>query len=260
MGSPMQQIFCERQRGGLCRLHALNNFLGDAVYNESDFTDMCNEYDREYPHQPSCADVDTVQGTQEPVFAYILRTRHGMPGYMCCSDHLNKGGLVYALGKIALSDIIEQATHNRVFVYDEGHVWTIHKLNGVYYTVDSIRGVVPTQLSEYIQKPNLYYYFVINKYAATRECQLISKRIKLEVGCTSESIIQRLIQMHDKHQLICSIEALLCHLFTFLYTISPHEYCGIYREFRVFYDRFQRHPGDFDNILKYVPYLITSVA
>ena len=38
-------FYYERQRGGLCRLHAINAFLGSAIYSEAQFNDEMDKFD-----------------------------------------------------------------------------------------------------------------------------------------------------------------------------------------------------------------------
>ena len=42
---PEENIFCERQRGDFCRMHSINNYIGESRLNEEEFYKYCDEYD-----------------------------------------------------------------------------------------------------------------------------------------------------------------------------------------------------------------------
>ena len=39
-------IFCERQRGDMCRMHSINNYYGRKILDETDFFRYCDKYDK----------------------------------------------------------------------------------------------------------------------------------------------------------------------------------------------------------------------
>ena len=39
------ELFCERQRGNMCRMHSINNFIGKGLLNEENFYNYCDNYD-----------------------------------------------------------------------------------------------------------------------------------------------------------------------------------------------------------------------
>ena len=39
-------IYCEKQRGDLCRLHSINNYFGYKKYSEKEFYGFCDTYDK----------------------------------------------------------------------------------------------------------------------------------------------------------------------------------------------------------------------
>ena len=38
-------LFCERQRGDMCRMHSINNYIGRELFNEEKFYNYCDNYD-----------------------------------------------------------------------------------------------------------------------------------------------------------------------------------------------------------------------
>lgn len=239
--------FCERQRGDMCRMHALNNYLGAQVYTEAMFAELCREYDQKCPGQPSCTSYDSVQGTQEPLFAYVLRTRHGWPGYMCCPS--GAGGLVYTMGSISLEEALQRSHMHRVFVFDTNHVWTLHMPEiGHYFNVDSISGVREIQLHELSGRNDLYYYIVLAQDAITAECKRLSEAM---ITLTAGDVHQYLVQTNGA---LRNLEPLMCHFFCFLSVLKPgHVLC---LQFENFYKNFQAHPADIVNIVANVPGLV----
>ena len=39
-------IYYERQRGNMCRLHAINGYFGNTILNDNQFFEYCDEYDK----------------------------------------------------------------------------------------------------------------------------------------------------------------------------------------------------------------------
>jgi hypothetical protein len=170
-----EEVFCERQRGGLCRLHALNNALGRVAYSDSNFEALCQEYNKLYGYKPDCREWDAVVSTQEPVFAYALRTRHGI------------GGLIYYSGKTCFGDAkLEEVTDPEMsqtaFVYNAEHVWVMRKHRGEWYEIDSMRGVVHlADVQEFALRPGLVFYILLGRAAMQKTQQLAAEYIRAEI-------------------------------------------------------------------------------
>jgi hypothetical protein len=254
-------IFCEKQRGGLCRLHALNNFLGRQAYGDGEFAVACSQYNAEFSTQPPCETVDSVQGSQEPVFAWILRTRHFFPGYMICAAPNDVSGrLRYTLGEITLLEALRSSLYNRVFVFNEGHVWVLQydTVSGCTFSVDSLSGPRLATIGEFTRQPTLYYYCVVPNSCVAAECAKLAGAVRAEMGDTCESVIQQLVRWNESKKLISPIESAICHFYSFLGTMpdtTPETRRQITR-FDAFYKRFQNSPAQFRLLIDELPPLV----
>lgn len=156
--------FFERQRGGLCRMHALNAYFGCAVYAEDSFQRRIDEFDalqreRFGPGVTSAAINDAVFADQRDLVGYILG-RHG----------------VYArfVGLGAAARHIDAAmTTSAFFVYNSGHIWLVARVGrsvggsacvgagGVaggcvgWQKIDSMSGVTPVDPRGYAADRNV---------------------------------------------------------------------------------------------------------
>ena len=73
----MENIYYEKQKGGLCRLHSLNAFFGKHEITVKDFNEYKTEYDvwqkNKYNTEISCNNYDTVNSDQNTHLSlYIL--------------------------------------------------------------------------------------------------------------------------------------------------------------------------------------------
>lgn len=128
-------VFCERQSGGLCRMHALNAYFGRAKITPAEFHRYVVIYDAylkaRFNVETSSADFDLVNSDQTNLVSYVLQ-RHGV--------HARYYALNTAHGKPLDPDITGAPF---VFVYNEGHIWGVRLHGGAHYKVDSIGGVTP---------------------------------------------------------------------------------------------------------------------
>jgi hypothetical protein len=146
-------IYWEQQRGGLCRLHALNAFFGYARLNENDFYNLSNEFDKRqlYLFRQTCSaqNYDVVGSDQMNLVSYIL----------------SKFGV--ATKYFALNERPSQIDGvDRFFVYDMGHIWLmLNDNNDGWKKVDSLSGVSPLNLDRCFAQKNVGYMVPIANLA-----------------------------------------------------------------------------------------------
>ena len=133
-----ENIYWERQVGGNCRIHSLNSFFGFNKYSEITFNKHCNDYDNInkylYNTNISCKNFDLVNSNQQNIISYILKKNNIYTKY-CPINY------VYSFIKNDIQDYINKNL-NRLFMYNEGHIWAIKKYNNTWYEIDSLRGVI----------------------------------------------------------------------------------------------------------------------
>lgn len=144
----MEGIYYERQRGGLCRLHAINAFFGEAIISEKEFWDYSSEMDEyvmgKYHGESHCLSFDSVSSDHTLLVTYILKKFGWCSRYLHLNAHhdrVNKG--VYG----SLKDNLGDLKGDFFFVYNADHIWGVRRKDNVWYNVDSISGVRPLYLN-----------------------------------------------------------------------------------------------------------------
>lgn len=140
-------IYYENQKNGLCRLHALNAFFGKPLVNASEFKDHMKQFDlhmrEKYKQDISCKDFDIVNSDQNNIVSYILKKK----GYYARYIPINGlGGNQLPLGDVA---------EDFIFVYNKSHIWGMRKHQGLWWNVDSIKGVRKTNIYRIPRNKNI---------------------------------------------------------------------------------------------------------
>ena len=123
-------FYYERQRGGLCRLHAINAFLGSAIYSEAQFNDEMDKFDTEkrrlYGERAiSCTQYDTAFGTENNLISYIL----------------GKRGIYLKYVPIGQARLEKAEAIKSVFLLNATHIWVAKWKDGKWWSIDSIGGI-----------------------------------------------------------------------------------------------------------------------
>ena len=130
-----QNIYCERQRGDLCRLHSINAYFGYKKIDENEFFKYCSEYD-EVIKGLKTVDMD---GFSEGrcIISYILDKLNNK--YMYLIPINSYTGSRNHIDIERYNKLIKLV--NGFFEFNKGHVWFNKKINGKWYKIDSISGV-----------------------------------------------------------------------------------------------------------------------
>lgn len=124
-------MFHQRQKGGYCRCHAINNLVGQELVSLSEFNKYCDEYDK---INNFCAGSSKRghlfynNGNTDNIFGYILEKK----GFLIKMDHFD----FYRKKKIENCD---KRTIGYI-VYNRGHTWCIRIENGERWIIDSMKG------------------------------------------------------------------------------------------------------------------------
>lgn len=121
-------IYYERQNGGLCRLHAINTFFQRQFLTVEAFHKHIKEYDayllRRFNIKTSSAQFDLVNSDQTNLVSFVLKKN----GVHC---------RYYSLNSFYKKPTPDIANAEFVFVYNQGHIWSVIKKNGKHYKVDN---------------------------------------------------------------------------------------------------------------------------
>ena len=130
-----QTIYCERQRGDLCRLHSINAYFGYKKIDAAEFLKYCSEYD-EVIKGLKTIDMD---GFSEGrcIISYILDRLDNKYIYLIPINSYT--GSRNHIDIERYNKFIKLV--NGFFEFNKGHVWFNKKINGTWYKIDSISGV-----------------------------------------------------------------------------------------------------------------------
>ena len=133
-------IFCERQRGDMCRMHSINNYLGSPLIKEKQFFDYCIEYDKLIKGLHS----ESMDGFAEgrSIVSFIM------------DKILNKFLLLIPINSYNNSrkhldlehynELLKKTTC--FFEFNKTHIWVNKKINDIFYKIDSLSGINETNV------------------------------------------------------------------------------------------------------------------
>ena len=174
-GDDSPKPYWESQRGGLCRMHALNMYLGGPVYNEQTFAVAINEYDAymrdRFGVETSAAAFDLVGSDQMNLVSWLLRKRRIVVRYIAIGHSLTTNDTTAA----------EEAPG--IFIYNQGHIWCARRVGGVWWLLDSLSR--PQQIGAAPplgwDRGGQGYMIVVDAHKEwTRNCELVERALESE--------------------------------------------------------------------------------
>lgn len=138
-------IYWERQSGGLCRKHVINAYFGYEKINIDNFYSLCDEFDsyiksKGYPYS-QIEKFDCIYSSQETVISYIIGK---FDNKYCLHIPLGEYNKYMDSRKSNLYTLI--GDDDFVFVYNHDHIYGYKLVDGVWYLIDSLRGVYRSSL------------------------------------------------------------------------------------------------------------------
>lgn len=152
----LHNFYRETQRGGLCRMHAINAYFGHAKYDEQSFTTLCKEFDEYLTGKGykitgmDTQSFDMFNSNRETVINYALQLEgvHTLTipigkTILELQDRAKYTGAVRdqprQIRKHAIDDLVDK-TINCIFAFNANHVYTYqrHNASGPWYRVDSM--------------------------------------------------------------------------------------------------------------------------
>jgi hypothetical protein len=128
-------IYWERQRGDLCRLHSINAYFGFKKIDETEFFKYCSEYDEIIKGLKTVG----MDGFSEGrcIISYILDKIDKQYVFLIPINSYN--GVRNEIDIERYTKLIKLV--KGFFEFNKGHVWFNKKINGNWYKIDSISGV-----------------------------------------------------------------------------------------------------------------------
>ena len=121
--------YFQSQQGGLCRKHAINNFLGNECLTTNQFYKLCDEYDNIYSKDIgiSCKNYDYFTNGIN-VNGYFME-KMNYPTLTLDNKDL-----------LSLKPIFEKLLPfiKGFFIFNTCHIWTIKKEDNIWFELDSL--------------------------------------------------------------------------------------------------------------------------
>lgn len=157
-------IFCERQRGDMCRMHSLNNYNGNSFLNENEFFKLCDEYNKLIAGLNSRSMDGFAEGRS--IVSYIMDKIFNkfiilipINSYNNSRSHLDIDHYNELLRK-----------SNCFFEFNRNHIWVNKKINNKFYKIDSLSGINETNVRNLT---NNGYFIVIDRHMLYEEIDYI---------------------------------------------------------------------------------------
>lgn len=258
-------IYWEKQNGGLCRLHSINAYYGKEKYSINDFNILCNEYDSilktQYKNNISCKQFDLVNANQQTIVSYILQ-KNKIHSIYVALNYIKK----FLQTRNAPIQSLFDLSNNVIFVYNHNHIWTVRKHNGRFFKVDSLSGVRPFNVNSLQREKNIGIIIpisdqnkIINEYNhnISRIKDILDKN---NAKCVN-TVKNYLTSLHKKSEILGDLEILIGTSINMLKILEKSDE-PIVNLISIYYDFLNKFIGnylDIDLILEYVPKILLTL-
>ena len=189
-------IYYEKQRGNMCRLHAINGYFGKTILNDKQFFEYCDEYDKIIDGLYSRNMDGFAEGRS--IVSYIIDKLDNkflllipINSYKNSRKHLE---LNRYLQIIPILD--------NYFEFNIGHKIN-KKIGNKWYKIDSLSGVHEINQINKFQKRNGYLLVIDDK--------LLYKELEYYIECLAK--IEKEDLFNDNHEILfCNLYHLLRHI------------------------------------------------
>ena len=185
----LYDIYYERQRGGLCKLHSINAYFGKHEIKDEEFVKYKKEYVDEYKKKfntiPSTDSDDCINSDQTTVISYILKKYNIYTKFY---------GLNSLFKKDIKKNILDILEGEFFFIYNINHIYGIRKKNNVWYSVDSIAGVKIININTLKNTKNVGFIVPVNK---KDELYRNLYKLKKEINIDTINLENRLQKIKD---------------------------------------------------------------
>lgn len=263
----MNEIYYQRQSGGLCRLHSLNAYFGKEQISIPQFEIYKKEYDVYYKQkfniESSCSNFDIVNSDQTNIVSYILKKHNVYTKY-------------YALNEIQTQSqkdinkyIISILNGDFFFIYTETHIYGARNYKNKWYNVDSISGVRPMNINGLLHTKNIGFIVPVHiKDEYLKNITLIKVTIAPVGGeITYNDIKEFLVKKHKDKDVLGELEIPLSLCIDILETNMKHKHVFEFqpiqnqiKKYNEFLAKFSKGKcNDIDLILRYLPDIIIQL-
>jgi hypothetical protein len=212
-------MYHERQRGGACRMHSLNNWMGREWYNDHTFNELMTEYVTKYPWNPPIQEFDSINTNLQTLISHALRRfSYGAITYMKRSPWET-----LCIG-IDMDDLLTYVDERGIFVFSPSHIWSIRRDNeGRWCNFDSMIPTptpIPDILGYLRTLPDDHgITFPIPQSQCPSIVELIQRAIRLKLS--GSFVASTLLKSVNNKDLIGWLETPVCIAYSLLYICNP---------------------------------------
>jgi hypothetical protein len=125
----INKIYHEKQCGNYCRLHAINNLLGEQICSVQIFDKYCDEFDKnnKFEKNTTKKQIFYNNGGNDNIFGFVLNKTIKEPTTMEHYD-FHKRKTIKALPNTM-----------GYLLYSKNHAFCIRKIDDQFYLIDSLR-------------------------------------------------------------------------------------------------------------------------
>lgn len=160
-------LFCERQRGDMCRMHSINNYIGRELLNEKEFFNYCDNYDELIDGLNSRNMDGFAEGRS--IVSFLMDKVFSKFLLLIPINSYNKSRI--HLDMEHYNELLRKC--NCFFEFNKNHIWVNKKINNSFYKIDSLSGVNETNVK--CLSNNGYFLVVDNKNLYEEVNYLINK-------------------------------------------------------------------------------------
>jgi hypothetical protein len=266
----MDKLYVEKQKGGLCRKHALNAYFRKSKYSEEDFHNLCSKYDlfmKEcgYITNTSSKHFDLIESNQFTVISYALFLEKV---YSILVPYSYLGKMLDLKSKKSLSDLIDSEC-NFIFVFNENHIWGCGKQDGKWYNIDSMSGIKQININAYDLKKHGFIIPCSHK-RTIQELVINVSDIKSYIerkninfnNCDELELL--LSVLHNKQLILDDLEILIASVVNILRIITDYsnntDINMIITTYKTFVELFEKEKSNFNHIKNYIPDILKGIC
>jgi len=184
-------IYWEKQRGGLCRLHSINAYFGRPEISESEFNEAVDKFDADqlnkFGEKISCRSFDYINSDQRNLVTFILASRGIYVRYIPY-NHLHDENADYM-------------NYDCFFVFNLDHIWIVKKIDNVWKSIDSMNGINSIDPGSIKNQKNIGLMIPI-KNTLTEFCRL-GKQLQEIIGI---DIVYFITKKHEEKRILGEAE------------------------------------------------------
>ena len=161
-------LFCERQRGNMCRMHSINNYIGRELLNEKEFFNYCDNYDELIDGLNSRNMDGFAEGRS--IVSFLMDKVFSKFLLLIPINSYNKSRI--HLDMEHYNELLRKC--NCFFEFNKNHIWVNKKINNSFYKIDSLSGINETNVK---CLSNNGYFLVIDSNNLYEEVNYLINKI-----------------------------------------------------------------------------------